>query len=293
MLEGSRIALTGATGRLGQAMASALLATGAHVTAIVRTERAMDPRLAAAVAALTDGAALEAALEGYEQLVVILPDAPELPDMMANLVSAAEAVGIKRIIKISAHLAGENPPESFGIEHSAADALTKASAIESIIYRPAMFMQSLSLFLSDWEKGRMLVPVSTGKVALIDAGDIAAAVVKALEGEVPPGTYTLTGPESVSFSEITAALSTWSGKTIKHVAPPLFVAGLAMRFDKTLDGFNRNRLLAFLKALEAGKEAPVLPDLESILGRPGIALKDRLAQCPPSDGKPPQWSSSA
>ncbi|MEO0413253.1 MAG: NAD(P)H-binding protein [Pseudomonadota bacterium] len=289
-LAGQKIVLTGATGRLGGAVVPALLGAGADVTAIVRrADRArLDARAAQTQAALTDENALAAALAGADQLVAILPDVPEIPQMMATLLAAARSAGIKRIVKISAHLASQTPPESFGIEHKAADELVEQSGLDAVIYRPAMFMQSLALFFGDWAKGRMIVPVKDGKVAFIDASDIAAAVVKALEGSVKPGIYTLTGPQSLRFADIAQMLSTWSGAPMKHTAPPLWLAGLIMRTDKTIDGFTRDRLLGLLKALQQGKEAPVLPDLGQILGRPALTFEDRLAQCGAYNGAPPQ-----
>lgn len=288
-LSSQTIALTGATGRLGSAVVPALLEAGASVTAIVR--RTDDTRLPQPVrqveAALTDASALETALTGADQLVAILPDVPEIPNMMAALNAAASAVGVKRVVKISAHLAGRNPPESFGIEHRVADEVLQASALEAVIYRPAMFMQSLALFFGDWAKGRLIVPVKTGSVAFIDAGDIAAAAVRALEGGIEGGTYTLTGPQSLTFGEVADQLSQWSGTPIKHMAPPRWLAGLIMRMDKSMDAFTRGRLLDLLKALEEGKEATVEADLQQILGRPGRTLHDRLATCRADGGDPP------
>jgi uncharacterized protein YbjT (DUF2867 family) len=285
---GDTIIMTGATGRLGRAVVAALSPQYA-LHALVR--RADDPRLPAEVrqsaASLSDVAALTEAFEGARQAIVILPDHPDVPGMMKAILVAAEACGVERIIKISAHLASETPPRSFGIEHAPADEMLRNSGIEAVILRPAMFMQSLALFLGDIAKGRMIVPVPSGKVALIDAGDIAAVIGKALEGGVAPATYMLTGPESHSFGDVAAALSRWSGQPIKHIAPPRWVAGLVMRFDSSLDAFNRTRLLDFLGALEEGLEAPLFPALEELLGRPGRSLGAFLAASAPYDNQPP------
>ncbi|MEM7571084.1 MAG: NAD(P)H-binding protein [Pseudomonadota bacterium] len=281
--------MTGATGRLGSAVVPALLDAGAQVTALVRVIRpdALSSALDQVVASLADETALTDALAGADQLVAILPDVPEIPQMMSAMIAAGKASGLKRIVKISAHLAGQNPPESFGIEHRAADDMLLESGLDAVIYRPAMFMQSLALFFSDWDKGRMIVPVKTGKVALIDASDIAAAVVAALQGGVAAGTYTLTGPQSLSFGDVAQALSAWSGKPLKHVVPPIWLAGIIMRGDKSMDAFTRGRLLDLLRALQAGKEAPVIADLETIIGRPGLRFEERLSKCT-NDGAPPQ-----
>lgn len=283
-----KVIVTGATGRLGQAVMRTLN-NACDLAAVVRS--APDARLPQDVqqhtAALLDEAALIAAFTGKDHLVAILPDHPAVPAMMGAMIAASKAAGVQRIIKISAHLASEAPPRSFGIEHAPADALLRASGLEAVILRPAMFIQSLSLFLGDMAKGRMILPVPTGKVALIDAADVAAVVAKAVSGEVAPGTYMLTGPQSLSFSEVAAQLAAWTGQPLKHTAPPLWLARIIMRFDSSLDAFNRARLIDFLGALEQGLEAPLFPDLERILGRPGRTFSDLLKALPAYNGTAP------
>lgn len=286
----NKVVITGATGRLGQAAIAALVP--AHeLTAIVR--QVGDARLPVGVtqiaAPLADVAGLTRAFEGAQQCIAILPDHPDLPTMMAAVTAAAQAAGLKRIVKISAHLASETPPRSFGIEHAHADEVLRGSGIEAVVLRPAMFMQSLSLFLADMAKGRIMVPVRSGHVALIDAADIAAAAAKAAAGDVAPGTYMLTGPQSLSFGDVAAQLAAWSGLPLKHVAPPLWLASLLMRFDTSLDAFNRARLIDLLGALEEGREAPVFPDLERILGRRGRTLGELLAAMPAYDSTVPTF----
>lgn len=285
---GQKVVITGATGRLGQAMVRALKGA-CDLSAIVRS--APDVRLSGGIAqykaALTDKAALTAAFSGKDQLVAILPDHPAVPAMMDAMIAAAKAAGLTRITKISAHLASESPPRSFGIEHAPADAALRASGLEAVILRPAMFMQSLSLFLGDMAKGRMIVPVPTGQVALIDAADVAAVTLKAVTGDVTAGTYMLTGPQSLRFTDVAQKLSAWSGQPLKHMAPPLWLAGLLMRFDSSLDAFNRARLVDFLGALEEGLEAPLFPDLETVLGRPGRSFDALLEALPAYGGTPP------
>lgn len=289
-MPGDKIIITGATGRLGRAVVGAL-SPQHSLHALVR--RAGDPRLPPnmpqAAVSLSDAAALTQAFEGARQAIVILPDHPDVPGMMKAILVAAKASGVQRIIKVSAHLASETPPRSFGIEHAPADDMLRASGIEAVILRPAMFMQSLALFLGDMAKGRMIVPVPSGRVALIDAADIAAVIGKALDIAVPPGTYMLTGPQSHSFGDVAGALSRWAGQPVRHIAPPRWLAGIAMRFDRSLDTFNRARLRDFLAALEDGLEAPLFPDLEALLGRPGRSLEAFLAAAAPYEGRPPTF----
>ena len=60
-----------------------------------------------------------------------------------------------------------------------------------------------------------------GRVAMIDARDIATVAVAALLGDGHAGkTYTLTGPEALSFDEVAKIVSQQTGMQIRHVEVP-------------------------------------------------------------------------
>ncbi len=77
--------------------------------------------------------------------------------------------------------------------------------------------------------GVVYMPFKDGKLGMIDVRDIVDVAVKVLtEDGHQDKTYTLTGPESVSFHDVAAALSKALGKEVKYVDVPLEAAREAM-----------------------------------------------------------------
>ena len=80
-------------------------------------------------------------------------------------------------------------------------------------------MQALLKFRSTISsQGALFAPAGEGRVSLVDVRDIAAVAERALTESGHAGkTYTITGPQALSHSEIAAELSEALGKPIRHV----------------------------------------------------------------------------
>jgi len=113
-------AMTGITGHVGGAAAQRLLAQGASVRAVVRTDAGAsawrDKGAEAAVASLDDAQALTRAFDGADGVYVMTPTWFESPDMFAENVRAVKALGqalratrLRRIVLLS----------SVGAQHAA------------------------------------------------------------------------------------------------------------------------------------------------------------------------------
>ena len=68
-----------------------------------------------------------------------------------------------------------------------------------------------------------------GKIGMIDVRDVVDVAVKVLTEDGHQGkTYSLTGPASISFHDVAAALSKALGKEVNYVNVPLEAARQAM-----------------------------------------------------------------
>jgi len=113
----------------------------------------------------------------------------------------------------------------------------------------------------------LFLPMADARIASIDIGDIADVAVDVLtssghERQI----YPITGPESLTMTEVAARLSTATGMSIRYVdvspddfraarlaagAPPYLVDGLVELFAER----------------RKGKEATVWPTMETVFGR--------------------------
>lgn len=219
---------------------------------------------------LDDPASLTPAFAGIRQLVLITADGPQQIDQAMTALEAARAAAVERIVLISAMLAGETPPLSFGVNHRRIEELAAATGIPVQVLRPSFFVQTLGMFADPVRKfGRLLVPVPTGKVAFVDVADIAAAVVPCLDpGRPVSGPKVLTGAQALGFAEVAALISAATGRKIVHTALPIPVMAALLATAGGQSLWFTGRLIAMFRALEAGKEATVSPDLAELIGRP-------------------------
>lgn len=100
------------------------------------------------------------------------------------------------------------------------EAAIKATGRPFVILRPNWFMDN---FHTMWlepilQAGIIPVPAGTSRSAFIDSRDIAAAAAAALGSDkTNDRTYTLTGPEALTYEEAAAAISHASGRTLAYV----------------------------------------------------------------------------
>jgi uncharacterized protein YbjT (DUF2867 family) len=111
-----------------------------------------------------------------------------------------------------------------------------------------------------------------GRVAMIDARDIAAVAVAALttpghEGKI----YTLTGPEALTFDDVANTLSQRPGMQIRHVRVSVDDVRTALESAGVAAWFADD--MARLHAtLAAGYEDLVTDDVSAVTGKPARTL---------------------
>ncbi|MEP6705588.1 MAG: SDR family oxidoreductase, partial [Acidobacteriota bacterium] len=182
-------------------------------------------------AVLIDYGSLETlrdAFQGCDKIFLLGPSAPDQVELETNAVEAAQATGVKHIVKLSVMNADKEDYE-FGRIHREVEKAIEASGLDWTFLRPNSFMQNTVTFMSDSIRTQSAIYSSAGdgKISTVDVRDIAAVAVKAL---TEPGhekkVYTLNGPEAFSYDETAAQLSDALGRTISHVnLPPADLKG--------------------------------------------------------------------
>ncbi|MEQ8699944.1 MAG: NAD(P)H-binding protein [Bauldia litoralis] len=279
----ARILVTGATGRIGAALLPLLRDRGHAVRAVTRRPDAgaaiAEAGAEAVVADIRSPDSLREAFAEADAVFLLTADAPDQDDVERGLIESAAAAGRPHIVKLSAQSAGLAPPRSFGIFHRRAERALAESGLPHTILRPVFFQQSLLLFAGDIAaKGKFAAPAGTGRIAMVDTGDIAACAAIVLADPAHHGqTYTLTGPAAHSLPEVAGLLGEKLGRRIGFASPPAFVARLVLPFVTGMPRWQSNLAVDLFAAIREGAQEAVSPDVERLTGRPATGLDAFLA----------------
>jgi NAD(P)H dehydrogenase (quinone) len=276
------IAITGATGQLGRLVVNRLKAKGAAVdlVALVRSPaKAADLGVATREADYTKPAALDQALVGIDQLLLI--SSSEVGQRVAqhhNVIVAAKNAKVKRIVYTSL-LHADNSPLDLAKEHRATEAELKEAGIAFTILRNGWYTENYTGSIPGALAGGAFIgSAGDGKISSATRGDYAEAAVAALTGQGHVGkTYELAGDHAYTLRDLAAEISRQSGKTIpyKHMreadyAAALIAVGLPEPLAKAIAGW------------DVGASQGALFDdsrqLSTLIGRPTTPLSTAVAE---------------
>ena len=134
------------------------------------------------------------------------------------VIAAAARAGVGRVVKLSVFRADETSPLQIARQHRRAERLLQDSGLQHTMLRSVFFMQNLFTMVRD---GTIATAAGDGRVAMIDARDIAAAAVAALTTVPALGqAYTLTGGEAVSFDQVAEVIHRQTGRAVRHLRVP-------------------------------------------------------------------------
>jgi len=213
------ILVTGATGTIGSEVVGQLLAADQRPRAFVRdrdkARQLLGEKVEQVVSDLDRPETIDAALAGVDRLFLLTTQSSRQPDWERTVIEAAARAGVTHLVKLSVFRADEQSPLQFARQHRQAELALERSGLASTIVRPVFLMQNLRAMVRG---GAIYTAAGDGRVAMIDARDIAAVAVAALTTPGHGGKiYTLTGPEALTFDDVASNLSQQSGKQIRHV----------------------------------------------------------------------------
>jgi len=216
------ILLTGASGKTGKAILSALKQRGTATRVLVRsTEQAAElANLGAAEAVigdLRDRPSMVKAVQGCERVYYICPNVtPDEVQIGKTLLEIAKNENIKRFVYHSVlHPNIETMPHHW--QKMRMEEALFESGLDFTILQPCAYMQNI---LASWksitEMGVYPVPyAATARISIIDLMDVAAAAALVLSD---PGyenaIFELAGPQPLSQDEVAATLSKILGRSV-------------------------------------------------------------------------------
>jgi NAD(P)H dehydrogenase (quinone) len=220
------ILITGAVGKTGKAIITALAARGATVNAYVRnaTHEAALKDIGAGkviVGALDDDAALGRAMHGADAVYHICPNvSPHEIGFADAAIAAAEATDVPRFVYHSVlHPQVETMPHHWA--KLRVEEMLFSSELAFTILQPTAYMQNS---LAEWDRMRsdgvyrVPYPVET-RLSLVDLADVAEAAARVLtEDGHAFATYELVGTPPLDQNDIADAFAAALGKPVRAEA---------------------------------------------------------------------------
>lgn len=274
------ITIIGSTGTIGQELVRLLSEAGAPVRAVLRNfNRARPlPGVAWLQADISDPSLQEAALAGTDRLFLLTGNKPGFGQTQIDVIKAAEELGVKHVVKLSALGATPRTKSPLAHEHWIAEQALEESEMNWTILRPHVFMQNWLGEVADTvrSEGAIYAAIGEGKVPFIDARDIAAVAAEALLHPDPHTgkRYVLTGGKASGYDELAEALSDATGQAVTYRS--LSMDEMRARMEKQglstamIDSYLA--LAAYQKA--GGATARVSDSVREVLGREPRTVSD-------------------
>jgi NAD(P)H dehydrogenase (quinone) len=278
-----KIAVTGATGQLGQLVVNGLLEKGTSikVIAVVRDEKKALPLVKRGaevrVAHYGDPAALKAAFSGVDRLLLISSsEVGQRIEQHKNVINAAKEAGVKHIVYTSAPRA-TTTTLIIAPEHKATEENILQSGMEYTILRNNWYTENYKDQVETASKtGTIVSAAGAGRVASATRADFAAGAVAVLlitghEGKI----YELGGDYAWDYNELAESIGEIIGKPVVYKAVD---AGTLIDILKSA-GLDEG-MAGFIAALDGniaeGALSEVTGELSRLIGRPTTSLRKGL-----------------
>ncbi|WP_229121151.1 complex I NDUFA9 subunit family protein [Halapricum desulfuricans] len=166
-----------------------------------------------------------------------------------NVVAAAEAAGVDRIVQMSALGADPDGPTHYIRAKGRAEGVVRESGLADVIVRPSVIFGEGGEFVSFTKRLKKLfapgVPVyplpgggTQTRFQPIWVGDLAPMLADAVAGASHAGeTYELGGPDVLTLREVTELVYESEDRSIRIVSLPMGLAGIGLKTLGSVPGF--------------------------------------------------------
>ena len=295
------ILVTGATGRVGYHLLEALADAQADATAMVHVEaKGLDlPGPGENLVATFDDPPSAEQLQAFDRVFLLSPSSEAQAELEISFIDALVAAGHgPHVVKVAADgFVDPGCDVRFMRSHREIALRLDASGLPASYLAPSPYMETLLPSAQAIRREATLsAPAGHGKVGFVAAADVADAAARLLTGPVPeaggdPAVFTLTGPESLTYSNVASRISKVFARQVRYSNLPdeqareeLLGSGLApWEVEGTLE------LFAWIRAGGAGQ---LTSDVREVTGHAPRGLTDWLEGSratflePPLDGPP-------
>jgi len=285
------ILITGAAGSVGSTAREAiriLLERGHKVRALVRklderaeALRAMGAEIA--IADLLDIIAVRNAMQGCAVVYFTMSISPSYLEAATNVAVTAKSLGVKAFVNLSqmtlsqmSDTATTSSPQQK--QHWLAEQMLRWSGLPVVYLRPTAFFDGM--FLVQGAKGirendAIMLPFANGKTSPIAGADVGAAAAEVLANPAPHigKVYELTGPASLTLSEIAHEFSTALGRAIRYVNVPPAVWEARLH-EAQLPAHLTAHLVTMAELHRDNRYDRMTDTFQQLVGRPPVSAAD-------------------
>jgi len=222
------IVVTGASGQLGRLVIQSLLQTvpAAGIVAAVRQPAAVADLAALGVqvrqADYAQPATLDAAFQGATKVLLISSSAlGERVAQHGNVIDAARRAGVA-LLAYTSLLHADTSPLGLAAEHTATEALLRASGVPHVLLRNGWYTENyLASLPAVLQHGAVIGSAGEGRIASAARADYAAAAAAVLTRDDQAGlVHELAGDTSYTLAEFAAEVGRQTGRTIPYINLP-------------------------------------------------------------------------
>jgi len=220
-----------------------------------------------------DKQSLEKAFDGIDKLFLLSVTSPDSPKLQGNAVKVAKEKGVRYIVKVSARGSAPDAPFNIGRWHGQTEEEIRDSGIDYTFLHPHSFMQNLFFDAESIKNDNAIyASMGDGRIGMVDARDIAAVAAKVLTQTGHEGkTYLLTGPEAISYYNISDVFSEKLGRKISYIAVSAEDSHKSM-IASGMPGWLADDLTAINIAYSQGNGSEISPDVEKVTGQKPLSL---------------------
>jgi uncharacterized protein YbjT (DUF2867 family) len=272
--------ITGATGEIGARVVRHLLERNIRPRVLARSEEKarglFGDRVDIYVGDLAAPDSMRHAIKGAD-IIYLVNVGPEILRRDEAAARIAKDEGVRRIVKLSS-LDVEHGL-AIGAWHEKGEAAIREIGIPFTFVRPTGFMSNL-LAWARAIKGEGIVRSSTssGRRPFIHPEDIAAvSVAVLLSDEYAEQALPITGPESLTFEEVTSMIAEAIGKPLEYRV--ISDEEARERYSKVSGSTEETEAhVALWRAIREGKLAGATDGVERVLGRKPIAMRQWITE---------------
>ena len=278
------LAVTGSTGWLGGVVARDLANRGVAQRLLVRdVSRAPElPGSVAAQCSYRDLDAARTALQGVETLFMVsASESEDRLDEHRTFVDAAVAAGVRHVVYVSFFGAAPDATFTLARDHAATEEHIRASGMALTFLRDNLYLEFMDHMVG--EDGVIRGPAGDGRAAIVAHDDIARVAVAVLLAPASHvgATYDLTGPESLTLTEMAAEISEATGRQV-HFHDETVEEAYASRAVYGAPDWQVDAWVSTYTAIAAGELDGVSGDVERLTGRRPTSLREYLESQPRS-----------
>jgi uncharacterized protein YbjT (DUF2867 family) len=242
------VLLTGASGLIGSATATRLIAEGHEVTAVARLVGLPGPGLRWVTLDMRDARRPQDWLPHLSGVDAVINCAGVLQDNVRDSTEAAHASGpaalfaacekarVHRVIHLSAIGTDQETPSDFSRTKAEGDKALMMCGLEWVILRPSVVVGRGAYGGSALFRGLASLPVvprvaGAGKLQIVQLDDVVATIVFFLRPDAPVRVVLdLAGPHRLGFDDVVATYRQWLGwQPARRIAVPRWLMAAAYR----------------------------------------------------------------